>query len=206
MFYPLYLQYCKIKYIQGNVELNRKTHLLLYKNSRIISNGNLKIGIDYSKYGGSGIDPRKDNCRIHLKNSTLYTIGNVSIKPSVKIIGYNCDIEIDDGTQINYGTEIICSKRITIGKNCRIAPNVVIRDSDAHKHSYGKEKPKTSIKTIHIKDNVWLGQQSMILKGVTIGKGSVVAPKSVVTKDVEPHTLVGGIPAKKLRDNIKWEI
>ena len=50
-----------------------------------------------------------------------------------------------------------------------------------------------------IKDNVWIGQHSTILKGVTIGEGAVVGCCSVVTKDVEPYTVVAGNPAKQVK-------
>ena len=48
---------------------------------------------------------------------------------------------------------------------------------------------------ITIEDDVWIGMDALILKGVTIGKGSIIAPKSVVTKNVPPFTVVGGNPA-----------
>lgn len=64
---------------------------------------------------------------------------------------------------------------------------------------YIKSKP------ISIGDHVWIGLNATILKGVTIGEGSVIAAGSVVVKDVPAHTLVGGIPAKVLKENIEWE-
>ncbi|EDK30597.1 antibiotic acetyltransferase [Vibrionales bacterium SWAT-3] len=51
----------------------------------------------------------------------------------------------------------------------------------------------------HIKDGVWLGMRAMIMPGVTIGEGAIVAANSVVTKDVEPYTIVGGSPAKLVK-------
>jgi len=50
-----------------------------------------------------------------------------------------------------------------------------------------------------IEDDVWLGTRAIVLRGVRIGTGSVVAAGAVVTKDVAPHTLVGGVPARALR-------
>jgi len=50
-----------------------------------------------------------------------------------------------------------------------------------------------------IEDDVWLSARVIVLKGVTIGRGAVVAAGAVVTKDVAPHTLVGGVPAKLIR-------
>ena len=56
-----------------------------------------------------------------------------------------------------------------------------------------------TFKPIHIEDKVWLGANVTILQGVTIGEGAIVAAGAVVTKDVEPKTVVGGIPAKLIK-------
>ena len=51
-----------------------------------------------------------------------------------------------------------------------------------------------------IEDNVWIGEYATVLKGVTVGRGSIVASHSVVTKDVEPYSIVAGNPAKKVKE------
>lgn len=60
-------------------------------------------------------------------------------------------------------------------------------------------------KPITIRNHVWLGENVMILKGVTIGEGAIVAASSLVLKDVPPHTLVAGSPAKVIKDNVSWK-
>lgn len=64
---------------------------------------------------------------------------------------------------------------------------------------------ETSSAPITICDNVWIGTGAMILKGVTIGEGAVVAAGAIVTKDVPQRCLVGGVPAKVIRENVEWE-
>jgi acetyltransferase-like isoleucine patch superfamily enzyme len=59
--------------------------------------------------------------------------------------------------------------------------------------------------SITIGNHVWIGADVKILKGVKIGHGSIIATGSVVTKDVNDNTLVGGIPAKILKENINWK-
>lgn len=106
-----------------------------------------------------------------------------------------------DGGFINEGVTITCANRIHIGKNAHIAREAVIRDYDGHfieTTNYRTSKP------IDIGDNVWIGYRAMILKGVTIGEGAIVAANSVVTKDVPPHSIVAGNPAKIIRENVKW--
>lgn len=107
-----------------------------------------------------------------------------------------------NGGFINEGTQITCHSRVEIGSNCTIARDVVIRDYDAH--SILDEKFKIS-SPITIRDNVWIGNRAIILKGVTIGSGSIVAAGAVVTKDVPDHVIVAGNPAKIIRENITWK-
>lgn len=93
---------------------------------------------------------------------------------------------------------------MTIGDDCIIAMGTVIRDNDGGRHRI-LSPDYTNAKPVRIGNHVWLGENSMALKGVTIGDGAVIAASSVVTKDVPPHCLVAGSPAKVIRENIEWE-
>lgn len=107
-----------------------------------------------------------------------------------------------DGGFINEGVEITCASTIRIGQGCTIARDVIIRDYDGHTI----ELPNYEIsKPIDIGKNVWIGNRAMILKGVTIGDGAIVAAGSIVTKDVPAASIVAGIPAKIIKNNVKWE-
>ncbi len=110
------------------------------------------------------------------------------------------EIIIGSNTYIGDRTEIHAGKRVEIGNGCDISWDCNILDRDYHKLDSDKE----CIKPVKICDNVWIGCGCTILKGVTIGEGAVVAAGSVVTKDVLPHTLVGGNPAKLIKENVSW--
>lgn len=101
---------------------------------------------------------------------------------------------------INTNSRINCFNRIEIGDDCGIGDNVTIVDSDHHSIDGA-----LSIAPVQIGDHVWIGSNSMVLKGVTIGDGAVIAAGSVVTKDVPAHSLVGGVPAKVIKTNIRWK-
>jgi acetyltransferase-like isoleucine patch superfamily enzyme len=73
---------------------------------------------------------------------------------------------------------------------------------DSDSHTIGPANGPVSA-PIEIGDHVWIGARAMVLKGVTIGDGAVVAAASVVTKDVAPGTLVAGSPARYVRD-VTW--
>jgi acetyltransferase-like isoleucine patch superfamily enzyme len=106
-------------------------------------------------------------------------------------------LTIGDNCRIN-GSTIAVTNQITIGNNCRIAPDVYLMDGDFHavddRLSAGKSNP------IIIEDNAWVATRAMVMKGVTIGEGAVVAAGAVVTKDVQPYTMVAGVPAKFVKN------
>ena len=144
------------------------------------------------------------------KMETRFSIGdNGKLNISGKFNAYaGTDIRIFDGAELVIGsgyctcdTQIVCAKKITIGNNVAIARGVIIRDTDAHE-IVGKEHQK--IKPVAIEDNVWRGNRAMIMKGVTIGKGAIIAAGAVVTKDVPENTIVAGVPAKVIKENVTW--
>lgn len=105
------------------------------------------------------------------------------------------------GGFVNENVQIICADKIEIGKGCTIGRDVVIRSYDGHTIEQDGYQISAPIK---IEDHVWIGQGAQILKGVHIGKGAVIAAGAVVTKDVPEHTIVGGVPARVIRENVMW--
>lgn len=102
----------------------------------------------------------------------------------------------------NVNLNIMCTEEITIGNGVRIGRNVSIRDYNG-KHVIVDDHYQTHA-PVHVGDHCWLCSGCTIMPGVNIGEGSVIAANAVVTKDVPPHSLVGGVPAKVLRNNIEW--
>lgn len=109
-------------------------------------------------------------------------------------IGEYGNVEIGNGTYINRNTLIISENHVSIGRDCKVSWDVIIMDSDIHPLN----SETTQTKPVKIEDNVWIGCRCIILKGVTIGKGAVIAAGSVVTKNIPPHTIYGGSPAKEI--------
>lgn len=108
-------------------------------------------------------------------------------------------IIIGDKTYINRRTELKCQKSIKIGSECAIAWDVTIMDTDYH-----SVDGKNFTSPVNIGNQVWIGCKTIILKGVNIGDGAIVAAGSVVTKDVPPCTIVAGNPAVVIKSNISW--
>ncbi len=123
------------------------------------------------------------------KKTTIYTADKSSL-----VVSDNVGIS---------GVSIYCSKSIFIGENVLIGVNVYIWDTDFHsvnsteRLSIGKDIPNTA--PIRIEKNVFVGANSIILKGVTIGEGSVIAAGSVVSKNVPPMQIWGGNPIQFIK-------
>ena len=111
-------------------------------------------------------------------------------------------ISIGDGTWINNGFSAIAEHTsITIGQRVRVGTSVEIFDSDFHGiriDDRGKSKADWA-KPVLIEDDVFIGSNVMILKGVTIGRGSVIANSSVVVRDIPSGVVAGGNPARVIR-------
>jgi len=107
-------------------------------------------------------------------------------------------LEIGDNVFINYGSSLVSSAHVKIGNDALIGTHVMIMDCDFHRVE--DKTWDTNGEPIIVEDRAWLGNRSIILKGVTIGHDAVVAAGSVVTKDVPPRTVVAGVPAKVVRE------
>jgi len=130
-------------------------------------------------------------------------------------IGVKGTCSIGDFTLVN-GALIMAEERIEIGSHCLISWNVGLADSDFHPLApaqrlidaqalapfFADRPPRPAIGTspVIIADNVWIGMNAVILKGVTIGENSVVAAGSVVTKSVPANVVVAGNPAAQVKE------
>lgn len=109
------------------------------------------------------------------------------------------------------GSRVRGETSITIGDFVYVAEQVDILDTDSHSldwrerraESEGGSRGVVETAPVIIEDDVWIGAKATVLKGVRIGRGAVVGAGAVVTGDVAPFTLVGGVPARKLRDLAK---
>lgn len=173
-----------------------RTILQIEKDAHINLYANLTVGVKQ-------VRKSRPETRILLeKNSTFTVCGNFTIFSSSYIRVFPGGHLKVHGGFINENVQISCGDTIEIGKDCTIGRDVVIRSHDGHmicKEGYKISAP------IKIGDHVWIGQGATILKGVTIGDGAIVAAGALVTKDVPSRTVVGGVPAKVLEENIEWK-
>lgn len=140
----------------------------------------------------------------HYSNLLASAGKNLRVTSNVKFanprniyVGNNC--YLGDGVQLYAWNE-----KITIGSNVLVAAGVQMI---TRKHGFGDIESPISEQgyvnaPIIIEDDVWIGFRAIILSGVTIGEGSIVGAGAVVTKDVEPYSVVGGVPAKIIRKRV----
>jgi len=99
------------------------------------------------------------------------------------------------------GAAISCAESITIGDNVLLGINVIITDTDHHSLDAQERRENTGITSapVIIGNDVWIGANSMILKGVNIGNNTVIAAGSVVTASIPANVMAGGVPAKVIK-------
>lgn len=134
--------------------------------------------------------------RKNLKLRAFTDFNSQVFSPEI-IVGNNVNIETD--------CHIACINKITIGDNVLIASGVFISD-----HSHGEpdyidikippiKRSLTSKGPIIIEENVWIGEHAVILSGVKVGKFSIIGANAVVTKNIPPYSIAGGVPAKVIK-------
>lgn len=163
-------------------------------------------------FGNAPVNGMQMPTCLKMEANTAFTVNNGPLTrygTSPYNLRYGAYIEIINGGHLtigqgaaNVGLKIICTKEITIGNGVRIGRDVSIRDYNGP-HVIINDHYK-NFAPVLICDHVWLCSGCTIMPGVTIGEGAVVAANSVVTKDVPPRTLVGGNPAKVIKENVEW--
>lgn len=122
---------------------------------------------------------------------------SVSVFPPL-YINYGKHTQIGKDVFINFNCSFLDLGGIIIDDGVQLAPNVSLLSEG---HPIAPENRHTLVlKPIHLKKNVWIGAGASILQGVTIGENSIVAAGAVVSNDVPDNTIVGGIPAKFIRN------
>ena len=198
-YYYLFFFFIRGLFVRLRIK-SAKGLLLVGKKVRIFYPNNLEVGYNTIIEDGAEI-----NCLSQqgIKLGNRVTIGKYAIIRPSNIYGGPIGEGLTMGDNSNIGpyNYIGCSGKITIGNNVMLAPRVSIY---AENHVF--DHPEILIrdqgvekKEVIIEDDCWIAANSILLAGVTIGKGSVVAAGSVVTENVPPYSVVAGVPAKWIK-------
>ena len=195
-FISLLTAYLKAKYHTARIKYYKTCTLIKYRRK------NIRIGGDNIFIG---------HLFIHQENNSHITIGNHNTflsKGTSNNIGLNhkcmisatplkdktCSINIGNNNGFS-GVSIWCFEKITIGNNCKFGANALIMDGDAHFEDSRTSPPSS----ITIEDNVWIGANACIKKGVTIGQNSIIGMNSVVTHSIPANCIAAGNPCKIIK-------
>ena len=186
LYKPLLHRGSHMGFIESNVDLLYMSSIHLHK------------GVYVDKY-----------CRIHASNAEIIIGKNNRIMKGAYIRSYVSNARKGEGIVTGLECWIGVNATVdsgqgglTIGNHVIIGPNAVIITGN---HDYGRTDLSAVDqeyygKPIQIGDNVWIGANAVVLGGTTIGEHSVVAAGAVVSSDVAPYTVVGGVPARKIRE------
>ena len=178
--------------ILNRVKLKRKSCVTIGTNSRIFNEvylqinslSSVKIGNNFVFSSGLAFNPLSRNIK-----GCIHTEAYAQL-----IIGDNVGMS---------STCIWCNKKISIGNNVKIGSDCIILDSDCHSLDFKDRRndlnEHNNDKDIYIQDDVMIGAKCIILKGVTIGRNSVIGSGSIVTKNIPDNCIAAGNPCKIIR-------
>jgi maltose O-acetyltransferase len=175
----------------------------------------LEAGLEYC-YDDPEVEARKANAIIQCRkyneiNDLDYETQYAQLKMMLGSVGekvwiaktFNCDngkkIHIGNNFTGNYNLTILDIREVYIGDNVMIGPNTLITTVGHPLTPMGRRQHLGIAKPVTIGNDVWIGGNVTILPGITIGNNVVVAAGAVVTKDIPDNTLVGGVPARKIK-------
>lgn len=168
---------------------------------KLINNRNIKIGISSSFEKNSRLKVFGNNGKIHIGKK--FSIGYNS-----EIYSWNNEILIGNNTSINDNCKIYGN--IVIGSNCLFASNIYL-SSGSHNFKIDpflpikdQDRLSDNNEQIIIEDDCWIGFGVVVMQGIYIGKGAVIGSNTVITKDILPYTVNGGIPNKIISNRLDF--
>lgn len=199
-----WITFLRYNFLSKHVSRHGKSYLINGKRTIIQTEKNSHLTLAANLYTGiRQVRKSKMESRILLeKNSQMVIDGNFSafagsyirVAPEGKLIFH--------GGFINENVQITAGDVVEIGSGFSCGRDVVIRSYDGHRILRDGYKVSAPIR---IGKHVWIGQGATILKNVNIGDGAIIAAGALVTKDVPAHSLVGGVPAKVIKENVRWK-
>ncbi|NOT76640.1 MAG: acyltransferase [Cyclobacteriaceae bacterium] len=196
----IYLRICERIFSVGKAEYEKKVNLRIRENSTVKSSTVFYSGSSLNNFSN-------DKSRITLGE-------NCHIYGALTVLPFGGKITFGDNCSFGEFSRITSTKGIYIGSRVMIAHNVNILDNNSHPtddklrhedfiNSYNGHMKEYDLKAkeIVIEDDVWIGFNSIILKGVHIGKSAIIGAGSIVTKDVPEYSVVAGNPLRAIHNS-----
>ena len=149
-------------------------------------------------------------CKLFIRgnnNRVLLDFNAILDGTTIHIEDNGCTVEIGESTYIG-PSHLACTedgRAITIGKQCMLSSNIQIRTGDSHSILDSSGIRINPAKNVIIGDHCWIAEGAKIMKGVHLQNDIIVASGSIVTKSFQPNLLLGGNPARVLKENVNWD-
>jgi acetyltransferase-like isoleucine patch superfamily enzyme len=183
---------------RGVVLVGRGSRIRAHRSARVhlARRSVLMFGLAHDRPAGAVLRMRP--------RSSLRIDGRVQIMRACHVeVGYDASLAIGADTFLNEQSSIMCCCSTEIGAGCAISWGVRILDTDIHRTGPGAASPHAPI---WIGSGCWIGADALVLKGSSLGAGAIVAAGAVVASTVPPKTLVAGVPARVVRENVTWDL
>jgi acetyltransferase-like isoleucine patch superfamily enzyme len=148
------------------------------------------------------------HCSIRLGTNSDLVIGSDCRISGNIVVGAYSQIIIGNDFNVTSNVHLRAVEKtfIKIGNDCLFGTNVTLRTADGHPIYDRKTRERINKSaSIEIEDHVWLADEVMVMKGLTVGRSSVLGARSLLTKSVPRNAVWGGVPAKSIYENIVWE-
>lgn len=186
------------------------------KNNRIVNYGGIRVGSRIQVSGNGNKIVLEKGCM--LLNSLIKIQGNnneVILKGNSYVSGAElwvednqCILSIGERTFVGHHSHLACTEdgsKLIVGDDGMISSYVQIRTGDSHSILDMESNRINQAQSINIGNHCWLGEGAKVMKGVTLGGDVIVSTGAIVTKSFGKNVLLGGIPAKILKDNVTWD-
>lgn len=155
------------------------------------------------------VHPSANISKLRLKivgNSNQVVIGASTIVGSISILGSSSKVIIGDKVSAQHIVAIVEEgKNLLIGDRCLFSWGISIRTSDSHSIlDLNSGKRLNPAGNVVFENDVWVGQEVLVLKNTYVSQNSVIASRAVLNASYPSNCIVGGIPAKIIKDNIRW--
>ena len=203
-------------YLKGGHNQVKLGKNIFMRNTKIKLFGNASLELDDGVYM-EGCTLMIEDSHVHIgRNTEMMKVGIYAYGKSHLDIGANSTItgeyDLKDGAEITAQKlwctwpPLVAAKggKITMG-DCGLA-DTVIYNTDYHPIYDFSGKRINDDRDVVIEDNVWVGRKTTVLKGVTLGNGCILGFGCIVSKDVPPHCIVAGQPARVVKENVVWDV